>query len=168
MEATKKRSLKKRYKTLIWLAYSCIVFFVVFLTTLFIVRSHSTGDWTAPWMVITFCTGLMTPLFLGMIFMFYSGIIRQELLNYRKQILIHRARKFAYNAIELLQQGNTQAAVDEYIKCNRYPERSLDDYVYGMLISACIQSPDEKLHDIGVKRFEKLKKDYDPAKVVLE
>jgi len=168
MEATKKRSLKKRYKTFVWLGYSCTIFFVLFLTSTIIIRSHSDADWTAPWIVVTLCTGLMTPLFVGIIFAFYSGIIRQELLNYRKQILIYRARKFACNAIELLQQGETQKAVDEYLKCNRYPERALDDYLYGMLISACIQSPDEKLHNVGMKKFKKLKKDYDPAEIVLE
>jgi hypothetical protein len=164
MEATKKFRLKKQYKTLIWLAYACIIFFAAFLTTVFIIRKHSDADWSKPVILISLLTGLMLPLFMGIVFMTYSSFKRQELLNYRKQILVHRARKFASRTIELLQQGNVRAAVDEYIKCHRYPEHSLDDYVYGMLISACIQSPDEKLHKIGEEKFNKLRDEYDPEK----
>jgi len=31
MEATRKRQLKKRYKTMIWLGYMCVAFFALFL-----------------------------------------------------------------------------------------------------------------------------------------
>jgi hypothetical protein len=36
-----------------------------------------------------------------------------------------------------------------------------------MLIGACIQSPDEKLHKVGEDKFNNLKAEYDPAKVIL-
>jgi hypothetical protein len=165
MDATTKFKLKRRVKTLRWAAWGCLIFFAIFITTLIIVRNHSTGDWTAPWIVISLCTGLMTPLFAGLVLQMYSSYDSQSLLNYKRQIIAYRARKFAIRAIEFLQQGNVRAAVDEYIKCKRYPEHALDDYVYGMLISAALLTGDEKLKKIGLDKTNKVKEEFDPSKI---
>lgn len=167
MEATRKRQLKRRSKTLMWLAYGCVAFFILFLTTTLIIRSHSTGDWTAPIIMIPILAGLILPLFLGMSLGMYSGLCRSELLRYKRDIQTYRARWFAIRAIEHLQDGEVQQAVNEYIKCNWYPDKSLDDYVYGMIIMACHLSKDEKLHKQGLHRINEVKKRFDPAKVTL-
>ena len=167
MEATRKRQLKKRYKTLMWLGYLCVAFFALFLTTIIIVRSHSTGDWTAPWIVIFLMTGLLLPLFAGLVFGMYASLARNELLKYKRNIQVYRARWFAIEAIEYLQDGEIQQAIDEYIKCNWYPEKTLDDYTYGMLIMACHLSKEDKHHKQGLHRINEMKDRFDPAKVEL-
>lgn len=167
MEATRKRQLKKRYKTMIWLGYMCVAFFALFLTTIIIIRNHSTGDWTAPWIVILLMTGLLLPLFAGLIFGMYASLARNELFRYKRNIQVYRARKFAVKTIEHLQSGEIQQAIDEYLKSNSYPEKSLDDYVYGMLIMACHLSKEEKLHKQGLMRINKMKDKYDSSKVEL-
>jgi hypothetical protein len=92
---------------------------------------------------------------------------RQELLTYRKDIQIYRSRKFALKTIEYLQEGKLQQAINEYIKCNWYPEKSLDDYVYGMIIMTCYHSEDENLRKQGINRINKLKERFDPKTIIL-
>ena len=167
MEATRKRQLKKRYKTMIWLGYMCVAFFALFLTTIIIIRNHSTGDWTAPWIVILLMTGLLLPLFIGITFGMYASLSRNELLRYKRNIQVYRARKFAVKTIEHLQEGEVQQAIDEYLKCNNYPERLFDNYVYGMLIMACHLSKENKHHKQGIHRINDVKNRFDPAKVEL-
>jgi hypothetical protein len=162
MDTTTKFKLKRRVKLLRWLAWGCIFLFAIILTTLFIVRKHSDADWSKPLIIIPVMLGLVLPLFAGLILTMYSSFNLQYLMNYRKQILTYRARKFAHRAIEFLQQGNVRAAVDEYIKCKRYPEHSLDDYVYGMLISAALLTGDEKLKKIGLEKTNGVKEEYNP------
>jgi hypothetical protein len=101
-----------------------------------------------------------------MVLAMYSSYDLQSLMVYKKQIIAYRARKFANRTIEFLQQGNVRAAVDEYIKCKRYPEHSLDDYVYGMLISAAMLTGDEKLKKIGLDKTNGVKEEFDPTKIV--
>lgn len=165
MEAATKFKLRRRVKLLRWLAWGCIIFFAAYLTTLFIIRKHSDADWSKPVIMIPIMIGLVTPLFAGMILTMYSSFNLQYLMNYKKQILTYRARKFAHRSIDFLQQGNVRAAVDEYIKCNRYPEHSLDDYMYGMLISAAMLTGDEKLKKIGLEKTNGVKEEYDPNKI---
>jgi uncharacterized membrane protein YoaT (DUF817 family) len=167
MEATKKRQLKKRYKTLIWLGYLSVLFFALFLTTIITIRNHSTGDWSAPIIMIPILVGLLLPLFAGLMFTSYSSFTRSELQRYKFSIQTYRARMFAMRTIEHLQEGELQQAVNEYIKCNWYPDKRLDDYVYGMLIMACQLSKDEKLHKQGLHRINEVKERFDPAKVKL-
>ena len=167
MEATRKRQLKKRYKTLMWLGYLCVAFFALFLTTIIIIRSHSTGDWTAPWIVIFLMTGLLLPLFAGLVFGMYANLARNELLSYKRNIQVYRTRKIATTVINYLQEDKVQEAVDLYIKMKYYPERRLDDYLYGMLIARAQGSTIDKLKKVGQRKMDKVKAEFDPAKVEL-
>jgi len=167
METTTKFKLKRRYKILTWLGYSSIVFFVLFLISIIIIRNHSTGDWTAPWIVISLMTGLLLPLFAGMMFTFYAGFSRQRLLIYKKDIRVYRARQVATRVINLIQEDKMQEAVDLYISMKYYPEATLDDYLYGMLISRCQGSTIEKLQKVGQRKMDEVKEKFNPAKVEL-
>jgi uncharacterized integral membrane protein len=81
-----------------------VAFFALFLISIIIIRNHSTGDWTAPWIVISLMTGLLLPLFAGMMFTFYAGFSRQRLLIYKKDIRVYRARQVATRVINLIQE----------------------------------------------------------------
>jgi hypothetical protein len=167
MEAKRKFKLKRRYKTLMWLAYSTIVFFALFLITTIIIRNHSDADWTAPWIVISLMVGLLLPLFLGFILGMYAQFDRQQLQMYMKDIRIYRARKIATTVINYIQEDKIQEAVDLYIKMKYYPERILDDYLYGMLIARAQGSTIEKLQKVGQRKMNEVKEQFDPAKIKL-
>ncbi len=168
MEANKKYLLKKKAKLFRWLAWGCVIFFVLFLIVLFIiVRSHSNVNWSEPMMTIFVLAGLILPILTGVIFNMYSSFAIQELYTYKKQILIYRARKFASRAINLLLEGKTQEAVNEYLKCKRYPERDLDDYLYGMMIFAFTISTNKKFKDMGKKKIKEILEDFNPNNVDL-
>jgi len=166
MKASKKFKLKRQYKTLIWVEYMCVLFFFIFLITTLIVRKHSDADWNKPIIMIPLLVAWFLPLFTGVICVTFAQFSRQELLRYKKNIQTYRARWFAIKAIEHLQDGKLQEAIDEYTKCNWYPEKSLDDYVYGMLVMAYYYSKDEGKHKIGIQRVNKLKERFDPNKIV--
>ena len=167
MEATTKFKLKRRYKTLTWLGYLSLLFFVLFLTTTIIIRNHSEGEWNNPVIIISIMVGLLLPLFMGMLFAFYAGFSRQQLLIYRKDIRVYRARKVATTVINLIQEDKIQEAVDLYISMKYYPESTLDDYLYGMLIARCQGSTVEKLQKVGQRKMDEVKEKFNPAKVEL-
>jgi hypothetical protein len=167
MEATRKRQLKKRYKTLVWLGYLSVAFFALFLTTTIIIRNHSTGDWSSPTIMIPILVGLLLPLFAGLMFASYSSFTRSDLLRYKYQIQAYRARKVATAVINLIQEDKIQEAVDLYISMKYYPERRLDDYLYGMLIARSQGSTIEKLQKVGQRKMDEVKEEFNPAKVQL-
>lgn len=167
MEAKRKRQLKRRYKTFTWLGYSSIAFFVLFLITIFIVRSHTDADWSVPTIMIPILIGIFLPFFMAMAFFMFSGMAYRELISYKNSIQRYRARKFGINTIEYLQEGELLQAINEYTKCKDYPETSLNDYIYGMIIMACYHSKDEEKHMTGILRLGHMKKTYDPTKVKL-
>jgi hypothetical protein len=167
MEATTKFKLKRQYKTFTWLGYSSIIFFALFLTSIIIIRNHSTGDWTAPWIVISLSTGLIAPLFTGLLFASYAQFSRQRLLLYRKDIRVYRARQVATRVINLIQEDKIQEAVDLYISMKYYPEGTLDDYMYGMLIARAQGSTIEKLQKVGQRKMDEMKEKFNPAQVEL-
>lgn len=166
MTATKKRQLKRRYKTLTWLGYLSILVFALTLTSIIIIRKHSTADWNTPGIILTTLTLLAIPIISGIIIPIYINAARSELLQYKLNIRAYRARMFLCNAIKLLQAGEIELAIKEYRKCNYFPEQRLDDKTYAMLIMACHMSGNEKLV-VHANRIDKLLEYYDPANVKL-
>lgn len=167
METTTKFKLKRQYKTLIWLSYSTIAFFALFLTAIIIIRNHSTGDWSAPIIMIPIMCGLILPLFLGLILGSHAQFSRQRLLMYKRDIRVYRARQVATRVINLIQEDKIQEAVDLYISMKYYPEGTLDDYLYGMLIARAQCSTIEKLQKVGQRKMDEVKEKFNPAKVQL-
>jgi hypothetical protein len=162
MEAKKKFKLKRQTKLLMQIGYACLIFFAVFLITTIIVRIYSDGDWTKLSIIIPILTGLLGSLMTSGILLIVAGWCQNELLTYKRNIQVYRARKFALNTLQHLQNNELQLAINEYIKCEWYPEKSLDDYVYGMLIMACYHSGDEKLRKQGINRINKIREQFDP------
>ena len=101
----------------------------------------------------------------GLLFIIAGGY-QHQLLTYKRNIHVYRVRNFAWNTIQYLESGELQLAIDEYVKCNWYPEKSLDDYVYGMLIMACYHSKDEELREKGIKKINNLKDKFNPDKII--
>mgnify|MGYP005851089757 FL=1 len=167
MKAQKKFRLKRNARLLQWFAWDCLIFFAIFLTTLIVVRSHSDADWNKTIIIVPVLIGLLLPLLTGLFLTMLSTFNRQELLNYKKSILTHRAHRTISNVIVFLQEGKIQEAIDEYLKCRRYPEAILDDYTYGMLLGACLQSSVEKHRKIGLDRTNAIMSKFDSNKVVL-
>lgn len=167
MEATRKRQLKRRVKTLRWSAWGCVGLFILILASTIILRQHSDADWNKPVIMISILLAITLPLFAGLILTTYSSFTINELLYYRKQIWTYRARKFAGKAIDELLRGNVRPAIDEYIKSGKYPDRTLDDYMYGILVGAAAFSGDEKLKKIGVEKLTKIQEEFHPDKVKL-
>lgn len=167
MEAQKKFKLKRQYKTLTWIGYLSILIWILFITVTLIVRKHSDADWQKLGIIIPIMIGLMLPIFTGIACTTYAQFSRQQLLNYKKAIYTYRARKFLLKAIAYIQLGEIQQAIDAYNNTIIRPESSLVDFVYGMIISACYQSTDEKHHNIGIQRMVKVLNYYDPEKVDL-
>lgn len=165
MEAKKKFRLKRLYKTTTRLGWSCLIFFVLFLVGTLIIRSNTEGEWSTT-IAVLIAIGLLGSLMTAMVMTFISAGYQRELLQYKYNIKAYRARKFAAKTMEYLQEGETRKAINEYIKCKNYPEKSLDDYVYGMLIITCYLSKDEDLMK-GAVKFVELKERFDPNKIVL-
>ena len=165
MEASKKFRLKRLTKNLQIIGYSCLIFFVLFLVGSLIIRSNSEGEWSTT-IAILIAIGLLGSLMASGIILIVAGMYQQELKQYKYNIQVYRARNFAYRTIEHLQHGELQQAIDEYIKCNRYPEKSIDDLLYGMLIQACYLSSDDKLKEKGVERINNLKNRFNPDKII--
>ena len=69
--------------------------------------------------------------------------------------------------INLIQEDKIQEAVDLYISMKYYPESTLDDYLYGMLIARCQGSTIEKLQKVGQRKMDEVKEKFNPAKVEL-
>ena len=166
MESSKKFRLKRLYKTTTRLGWSCLIFFVLFLVGTLIIRSNTEGEWGTT-IAVLIAIGLLGSLMTAMIMTFISAGYQRELLQYKHDIKVYRSRKFAAKTMEYLQEGEIQKAIDEYIKCKNYPEKSLDDYLYGMLISACYLSKDEKLMK-GAVKFVELKERYSSDKIILD
>jgi hypothetical protein len=148
-----------------WLAYSTIIFFALYLTTVIIIRNHSVADWNKPIILISLTVGLILPLFMGMIFGMYSQMARQELYSYMNDIRKYRARKVGTAVIDFIQKDMIQEAVDLYITMKYYPEKSLDIYLYGMLIARAQKSDVEKLQKVGKRKMDEIKEQFDPAKI---
>jgi hypothetical protein len=165
MDTQTKFRLKKRSKIFTWLGYLSVLFFAVFLTTVLIIRNHSEGDWTAPWIMIPLLAGLMFPLFAGLIFGSLAQFSRQELLTYMRDIRIYRARKVATAVINLLMEDKIQEAVNLYLTLKYYPENVLDDYLYGMLIARAQKSDIEKLQKVGRQKMNDVKERFNPANI---
>ena len=163
MESSKKFRLKRLYKTTSILGWSCLIFFVLFLVSTLIIRTNTEGEWSTT-IGVLIVIGLLGSLMTAMILTFISAGYQRELLQYKYDIKVYRARRFAIKTIEYLQEGEIQKAIDEYIKCNWYPEKSLDDYLYGMLICASYLSKDEKLMK-GAVKFIELKNRFNPDKI---
>lgn len=162
MDAQTKFKLKRRTKIYSWLGYLSVLFFAIFLTAVLVIRSHSEGDWTAPYIMIPILVGLMLPLFAGLIFGSFAQFTRQRLLEYRKDILTYRARKNAIAVINFILEDKIQEAVEKYITMKTYPEKSLDDYLYGMLIARAQKCDIPRLQKIGESKMNELKKIYNP------
>lgn len=109
---------------------------------------------------------ILSPIFSGMVMTMIAGNIQRELLQYKFNIKCYRTRNFAVTIINLLQRNKLKEAIDLY-KANKFPEKSLDDYLYGMIIMACYTSTDEKIAEIGIRKITKLKEDFNPSKLKL-
>ena len=166
METKRKFKLKRRYKRLIWSAYLSILAFVLYIAFIgTIIRTYpNMGDGIN----IALMCGIGIILLAGLMFTFYASLTRHELQMYMNDIKIYRARKNAMRVIEYLQEGKIQQAINEYLKANNYPEKALDDYLYGMLIMACEMSDNEKQHTLGTGRINALKKRFSPDKIKLQ
>ena len=166
MEATKKRSLKKKAKLFNILTWVLLGLF--FLVIGFIVLSSSILPKPVAQYVpvmaiiiplITFPCGAMCTMFMSQ---GYTG----ELLLYKINIKKYRSRKFCQKILELLILDETQKAVNLYKVTNIY-EDSLDDYLYGVIITECRLSSDEALKKIGQQKTAKLLNSFDPDKIKL-
>jgi hypothetical protein len=111
--------------------------------------------------------GLILPLFVGLLFGMYAQFNRQQLYFYKRDIRVYRTRKVATAVINLIQQNKIQEAVDLYISYKSYPEGTLDDYLYGMLIARCQGSDVEKLQKVGQRKMDEVKEKFSPDKIVL-
>ena len=165
MEATAKRKLKRTAKLYAWLAWGCLGFFILFITIMIIARSQSDADWTKPWILFPILAGCVLPLMGGLILGMFGSIKRQDLYRYRYNIYRYRSRRFARKAILRLQQGKVQEAIDEYLKCKIYPEPTLDDYLYGLLLGSCLLSGEDKLVKKGLNKTDDILSKYDPDKI---
>lgn len=165
MEAQKKFRLKRQYKTLMWVGYISVLLFFVIMIAIIVIKTHSDAQWNVPGLMISLVIIWLLPLFTGMFCLMLTGHYQYQLTSYMKNIQIYRARRFATKTIEHLQFGELQEAINEYTKCNWYPEKSLDDYVYGMLIQACYLSNDNELKEKGIKRINNLKDRFNPDKI---
>ena len=166
MESNEKFKLKRTYKSLVRIGYSCLLFFALSFVALIIYVTNFNPVWD------TFTRSMIvTPIIIsGLVSAFllmFSGQYLHELYQYRKNIQTYRSRKFANNVINYIQSGEIQLAIDEYRKCKWFPDKFLDDYLYGMVITACFQSNDAKLHQIGVDRIDKLQETFNYQKVIL-
>jgi hypothetical protein len=166
MEATKKRSLKKRLKVLNILSWITLGFF--FLSIGFIIVSSSflpkpIGQYVHVLIVVI---PLVSFPFLSLIFMFHSEGCKRELIFYMNSIKKYRARKFGQKILELLILGETQKAVNLYKVTNMY-ENDLDDYLYGVIITECRLCSDEALKKVGEAKTAKLLNAFDPDKIKL-
>jgi hypothetical protein len=166
MEANKKFRLKRLTRLLTQIGYGCLIFFAVFLITTIILRSYSDVDWNKPINFIIIFIGLMGSLMASGILFIIAGGFQHQLLTYKRDIHVYRARNFAWNTIQYLESGELQLAIDEYVKCDWFPEKSLDDYLYGMLIMASYYSEDEKLNKVGAVRINNLKDRFNPDKII--
>ena len=161
MEANKKFKLKRKCKTLMRLAYFCLAFFFIFLTTAIIIRQHSTADWNNFRTLLILISGIIGPIFIGPLLLIFAGVYQQELYTYLRDIKIYRSRVSASKIIEFLKIGETEKAIEEF-RGNVYPEKKLDDYLYGLIIMSCFDSKDDKLHNKGIQKIQDIKKTFDP------
>lgn len=166
MTATKKRQLKKWYKTMTWLGYLSLLLFALTLTLIIIIRKHSTADWSTPSITMLLSALMFIPILSGLMFPTLALNARRELLQYKVNIEAYRARVFLTNTIKLLQQGEIELAITEYLKTKNFPEQRLNDKTYAMLIMACHMSGNEILV-VHANIINKLLEYYDPANVIL-
>jgi len=166
MESNKKFKLRRKTKILLRLAYSCLAFALVFFIITIVMRNYGNADWNTPSIKILMTLSYFLPFLLSMLSTIFALTPLHELNAYRGAIKNYRARKFATQTIEYLLLSETQLAVDEYLKSSWYPD-VLDNYLYGMLIMACYNSNDQKLHVQGVKRIDIIKETFNTNKINL-
>jgi hypothetical protein len=68
--------------------------------------------------------------------------------------------------MKLLEAGEIRKALELY-NVIHMPEKALDDLLYCILITECKHTSDDKLKEIGIRRTNKLKEVFDPAKIKL-
>lgn len=164
MEAEKKFRLKRRYKTLIRIAYACLIFFAISLVTIIIFRAQI--DSTDHQLVVIPIMVILFSVLMGAgILLIVAGGYQNELLAYMRDIRIYRTRKTLMRVIQHLQDDEPKLAIREYLKRNSYPEKDLDNYVYGMIIMTCYNSKNKKLCKQGINRIFDIKKRYEPDKI---
>jgi len=140
-EKLKAKRLRKLYSKL---GRISMIFFAIMLMGAIIIRCMFDGIPSVSAMIIGLIS-VLSPLFAGPFFMLIAAAYDANLRNYEISLLQKRAVNFALNTIEYLEKGETENAVNEYKKCKNYVNRSLGDYLFGMLVMACKLSNNEKL-----------------------
>jgi hypothetical protein len=164
MDSNKKRSLRKKAK--LYFILTWVLMGLFFLLIGFICLSSS----ILPKPVAQYIPILAVAIPLvsfpcgAMCTMFMSQGYRGELFSYMRDIKKYRSRKFCNKILDLLIAGETSKAVNLYRVTNIY-EDTLDDYLYGVIITECRLSSDEALKEIGIRKTSKLLEAFNPDKI---
>jgi len=167
MTGKKKRQLKRRLKILMWIAY-CSIF--MFLSMILYLTQTNNIDLTDNRFVLFVGTTLTLLPIIAVISSIWSNLINTKLIFRLDLIRKYRARMFAMRTIEFLKENKLQEAIDEFKKCDDYPDKQFENYIYGLIHAACYYSNIEKVNNIGLEKINEIigrfsPDEYNPNKI---
>jgi RsiW-degrading membrane proteinase PrsW (M82 family) len=167
MEASKKRSLKRKAKRCLITGYLLALLSITLLIVTIIVRNNTEGEWGNA-TVITFLCCFMLPLFAGLVFAVFSGMYKAELQVYKSMIIRKRARRAFIWILDAFKAGEFRKALDIYTDYNVGCEKVMSDILYGIVLGEIRNNPDPDWQKKANDRLDKLREIFNPDSITLD
>lgn len=167
MEATKKRSLKRKVRLFNTISFALVgVFFL--LVILIIVSNDLLGAPLGKVISPVIAVGaLIATIFIPLVLVSYSTIYHTQLIQYKNGIRAYRERKVYQQIMDMILTGDLTDAVKLYNQYKFESSRQMADALYCVLITELKNSSDPESRKKGTDKLEKLRNHFAPSNIIL-
>lgn len=167
MEATKKRSLKRKVR--LFNTISFVLIGVFFLMIILLAVSNKLfgaplGEVISPVVAIGI---LLLSIFIPLVLVTYSTIYHSRLIQYMGNIRAYRERKIYQQIMDMVLTGDLTGAIKLYNQYEFERNRQMADAMYCVLITEMKNSTDPVSRKKGIDKLEKLRDYFSPDNIVL-
>ena len=167
MEATKKRSLKRKVR--LFNTISFVLIGVFFLMIILMAVSNDLfgaplGKVISPVIAIGI---LLLTIFIPLVLVSYSTIYHSRLIQYKNGIRAYRERKVYQQVMDMVLNNDLTGALKLYNQYEFESSRQLADAMYCVLITEMKNSEDPVSKKKGMDKLEKLRDHFSPDNIVL-
>ena len=167
MEATKKRSLKRKVR--LFNTISFVLIGVFFLLVILIIVSNDLlgaplGKVISPVIAVG---ALIATIFIPLVLVSYSTIYHTQLIQYKNGIRAYRERKVYQQIMDMILTGDLIGALKQYNQYKFESSRQMADALYCILITELKNSSDPESRKKGTDKLEKLRNHFAPGNIIL-
>lgn len=167
MEATKKRSLKRKVR--LFNTISFVLIGIFFLLVILIIVSNDLlgaplGKVISPVIAIGI---LLLTIFIPLVLVSYSTIYHSRLIQYKNGIRAYRERKVYQQVMDMVLNNDLTGAIKLYNRYELNSNRQMGDALFCVLITELKNSSDPESRKKGIDKLEKLRDYFSPDNIVL-